>query len=73
MNITLTDEQAQKLGEDIISLLSLKIIRHGDANGRVETSIGTKTPKGLARTIVSIIASDKELVGSMKEILVKAE
>lgn len=73
MNITLTDPQAQKLGEEIISLLNLKVIPHGDEKGRVQTSFGTKTPKGLARSVVSLIEKDKELIAELKEILNKTE
>jgi len=78
MNITLTDPQAQKLGEKIISLLSLTIIPIGEDQEGVliegaKTSFGTKTSKGLARSIIRLIADDKELVGELKEILAKTE
>jgi len=73
MNITITDPQAQKLGEEIISLLDLKITQHGEDEGRIRTSFGTKTPKGVARSIIRLIGDNKELVAEFKEIFTKTE
>lgn len=71
MNITLTDEQAEILGNKIIELFDLKEIKRGDDKGRYNTSWGTKTKRGVARTVMSIISSDSEIVNELKEILQK--
>ncbi|CAB4581951.1 MAG: hypothetical protein F2563_05160 [Actinobacteria bacterium] len=65
MKITfnLSDEQAQNLGEKIADLLELKQIKSGEQKGRFNTSGGTKTHKGLARTIVHLIQQDKTICG----------
>ena len=72
MNITLTDEQAENLGSKIVELFNLKQIKCGEQKGRYNTSFGTKTKKGISRSIVSIILDDKETVDSLKEILEKS-
>lgn len=45
------DHVADQIGLKLIEVLGLKV----KANGRVDTSIGDKTPMGLTRTIKSII------------------
>lgn len=65
MIITLTDEQAENLGSKIVELFNLKQIKRGDQKGRYNTSFGTKTKKGIARSVVSIILDDKETAASL--------
>jgi hypothetical protein len=50
------DNVATKAGNRIINLLGLKVKR----NGRVDTSVGDKTPMGLARTIARFLKPDDE-------------
>ena len=47
----MSDEQAQKLGEQLIEVLQLKV----KSNGRVDTSWGDKTPIGLGKTVEQIV------------------
>ena len=44
-------DRAQEIGETLIDVLGLKV----KGNGRVETSIGDKTPMGLARIVERIL------------------
>ena len=50
----MTDQAAQKIGEQLIEVLGLST-----HNGRVNTSWGTKTPVGLANTVERIISEWK--------------
>jgi hypothetical protein len=52
---TLNDDQFETLGEGFISLLDLKKIRSGNDAGRVRTTWGTKTPQGLAKTVLRVV------------------
>jgi hypothetical protein len=47
----LSDEQKTEIGEKLIELLALKV----KSNGRVDTSVGDKTPKGLFLTVKRFI------------------
>lgn len=47
----LTDEQKTEIGQRLIELLSLKV----KSNGRVDTSVGDKTPLGLFKTVKRFI------------------
>jgi hypothetical protein len=51
----MTDEQAQKLGELVRELLSLKQFSRYEEK-RVDTSHGTKTDIGLGRTILALVS-----------------
>ena len=47
----LTNEQAIKLGQEVIDGLNLQV----QSNGRVDTTWGDKSPEGLGRTIACLV------------------
>jgi|TARA_Y100000034_G_scaffold129767_1_gene186855 hypothetical protein len=51
------DETADMVGKRLIAMLGLRV----KTNGRVDTSIGDKTPAGLARTLLRFLDPDQEI------------
>jgi hypothetical protein len=49
------DSEDHNIGVNLIALLGLKL----KSNGRVDTKWGDKTPKGLARTVRSIMGGEE--------------
>lgn len=47
----MSDEEWTEIGNKLIELLALKV----KSNGRVDTSVGDKTPMGLAKTVKRFI------------------
>jgi hypothetical protein len=50
------DTEATRIGKNIAKLLGLRMLTR---EGRYDTSVGTKTPAGLARTLARVMAGEE--------------
>lgn len=56
----LTEETAERIGNELVSLLGLRPLVDGNVPRRYYTSWGSKTVVGLARTVHRVFTTEKE-------------